>query len=127
MYAVYHGPEGLAAIANRTHRYAALLAAGLRAGGVRVVHDAFFDTVLASVPGRAAAVVAAAAERGVNLRLADPDTVAISCDEATERRHLIAVWASFGAADEMARRSEEHTSELQSRVDIVCRLLLEKK
>src|SRR6266536_1267931 len=103
MYAVYHGPEGLAAIANRTHRYAALLAAGLRAGGVRVVHDAFFDTVLASVPGRAAAVVAAAAERGVNLRLADPDTVAISCDEATERRHLTAVWASFGAADEMAR------------------------
>jgi glycine cleavage system P protein (glycine dehydrogenase) len=103
MYAVYHGPEGLAAIANRTHRYAALLAAGLRAGGVRVVHDAFFDTVLASVPGRAAAVVTAAAERGVNLRLADPDTVAISCDEATERRHLTAVWASFGAADEMAR------------------------
>ena len=54
MYAVYHGPEGLAQIARRVHRYAAVLAAGLRAGGVQVVHDEFFDTVTAKVPGRAA-------------------------------------------------------------------------
>ena len=48
MYAVYHGPEGLRAIARRVHGYAAVLAAGLRdADGVEVVHDAFFDTVLA--------------------------------------------------------------------------------
>jgi glycine dehydrogenase len=101
MYAVYHGPEGLAAIANRTHRYAAVLAGGLRAAGVDVVHDAFFDTVLARVPGRAADVVAAAAQRGVNLRLAGPDTVGIACDEVTGRGHLAAVWAAFGApADE---------------------------
>src|SRR5690606_13416071 len=58
MYAVYHGPDGLAAIAQRAHRRAAEIAAGLRAGGVEVVHDAFFDTVLARVPGRAAEVVA---------------------------------------------------------------------
>ena len=103
MYAVYHGPEGLAAIANRVHRYAAVLAAGLRAAGVDVVHGAFFDTVLARVPGRAAAVVTAAAERGVNLRLADPDTVGIACDETTGRRQLAAVWAAFGApSDESA-------------------------
>jgi glycine dehydrogenase len=95
MYAVYHGREGLAAIASRTHRYAALLAAGLRAGGVDVLHEAFFDTVLARVPGRAAAVVAAAAERGVNLRQADPDTVGIACDEVTGRKQLAAVWAAF--------------------------------
>ncbi|MEZ5137911.1 MAG: hypothetical protein R2711_03825 [Acidimicrobiales bacterium] len=56
MYAVYHGPEGLTAIARRTHRLAALLAAALRAGGVEVRHDAFFDTIQAAVPGRAAAV-----------------------------------------------------------------------
>ena len=62
MYAVYHGPEGLAAIARGVHRRAASLADALRAlDGVDVVHDAFFDTVLARVPGRAAEVVAAAA------------------------------------------------------------------
>ena len=60
MYAVHHGPEGLRTIARRTHRYAAVLAAALREGGVEVVHGAFFDTVLARVPGRAADVVAAA-------------------------------------------------------------------
>jgi glycine dehydrogenase len=101
MYGVYHGREGLAAIAYRVHRYAAVLAAGLRAGGVEVVREAFFDTVLARVPGRAAAVVAAAAELGVNLRLSGPDTVAIACDEVTRREHLAAVWAAFGVpADE---------------------------
>ncbi|HYU84485.1 MAG TPA: glycine dehydrogenase (aminomethyl-transferring), partial [Kribbellaceae bacterium] len=65
MYAVYHGPDGLKAIAQRVHRHAADLAASLRAGGVEVVHDTFFDTVLARVPGRAAEVVAAARDNGV--------------------------------------------------------------
>ncbi|MBH1937021.1 aminomethyl-transferring glycine dehydrogenase [Streptomyces sp. AV19] len=96
MYAVYHGPEGLTAIARRAHRYAALLAAGLRAGGVEVVHGTHFDTVTARVPGRADAVLAAALERGVNLRKADADTVGIACDETTTREHLAAVWAAFG-------------------------------
>jgi glycine dehydrogenase len=68
MYAVYHGPEGLAAIAGRTHRYAALLARSLRDGGVAVAHTDLFDTVTAVVEGRADEVVAAALALGVNLR-----------------------------------------------------------
>ena len=64
MYAVHHGPEGLRTIARRTHRCAAVLAGALREGGVEVVHGAFFDTVLARVPGRAADVVAAAHATG---------------------------------------------------------------
>jgi glycine dehydrogenase len=96
MYAVYHGPDGLAAIARRTHRYAAVLAEGLRAGGVEVVHGAFFDTLTARVPGKAADVVAAAREAGVNLRLTDADHVGIACDETTGRAQLAAVWSAFG-------------------------------
>ncbi|MFC0007634.1 aminomethyl-transferring glycine dehydrogenase [Micromonospora siamensis] len=96
MYAVYHGPDGLRAIATRTHGMAARLAAGLRAGGVRVADVAFFDTVTATVPGRAAEVVAAAAQRNVNLRLVDADRVGIACDETTTGAHLAAVWAAFG-------------------------------
>ncbi|HEX2772754.1 MAG TPA: aminomethyl-transferring glycine dehydrogenase, partial [Micromonosporaceae bacterium] len=96
MYAVYHGPHGLRAIGERTHRMAARLAAGLRAGGVSVPDTAFFDTVTAQVPGRAAEVVAAAAERGVNLRRVDADRVGIACDETTTDGHLAAVWAAFG-------------------------------
>ncbi|MDZ5443716.1 aminomethyl-transferring glycine dehydrogenase [Micromonospora sp. 4G57] len=96
MYAVYHGPDGLRAIARRTHDMAARLAAGLRAGGVEVTDVAFFDTVTAVVPGRAAEVVAAAAERNVNLRLVDADRVGVSCDETTTGVHLRSVWAAFG-------------------------------
>ncbi|MGW5555800.1 aminomethyl-transferring glycine dehydrogenase [Micromonospora sp. NPDC003944] len=96
MYAVYHGPDGLRDIASRTHDMAARLAAGLRAGGVDVADVAFFDTVTASVPGRAASVVAAAAQRGVNLRLVDADRVGVSCDETTTLTHLTQVWEAFG-------------------------------
>ena len=96
MYAVYHGPEGLAAIAGRTHRYAALLARSLRDGGVAVAHTDLFDTVTAVVEGRADEVVAAALALGVNLRRVDVDTVGIACDETTTRAHLDAVVAAFG-------------------------------
>ncbi|MCG5442692.1 aminomethyl-transferring glycine dehydrogenase [Micromonospora sp. NIE79] len=96
MYAVYHGPDGLRDIATRTHAMAARLAAGLRAGGVDVADVAFFDTVTATVPGGAARVVAAAAQRGVNLRLVDADRVGMSCDETTTDAHLARVWEAFG-------------------------------
>ncbi len=55
MYAVYHGPEGLRAIATRTHRYAAVLAAALREAGFETEHAEFFDTVVVRAEGRAAA------------------------------------------------------------------------
>jgi glycine dehydrogenase len=97
MYAVYHGPDGLRRIAQRVHRHAAVLAAGLRRAGVDVVHERFFDTVLARVPGRADAVVAAALDRGVNLRRVDADHVGVTCDETTGVEHLTAVWAAFTA------------------------------
>jgi glycine dehydrogenase len=95
MYAVYHGPEGLRDIAYRVHRMAAILAAGLRRAGVEVVFDAFFDTVLARVPTRAAQVVSAARASGVDLRLVDADHVGISCAETTTREHVRTVWEAF--------------------------------
>jgi glycine dehydrogenase len=96
LYAVSHRPDGLRTIARRTHRYATVLAAGLTAGGVEVVHGAYFDTLTVRVPGRADAVVAAARESGVNLRLVDADQVSIACDETTTRDRLGAVWTAFG-------------------------------
>src|SRR5690349_10746744 len=95
-YAVYHGPEGLTAIAARVHRSAVALAGWLRAGGLDLVHEHFFDTLEVRVPGRAAEVVAAAAERRINLRRVDDDTVAVACDETTTVDVLRAVAAAFG-------------------------------
>ncbi|GAB2670598.1 aminomethyl-transferring glycine dehydrogenase [Saccharopolyspora gloriosae] len=96
MYGVYHGPSGLRAIARRAHRMAAVLAERLRRGGVRIEHAEFFDTIVARVPGRAAEVVRAAREGGINLRHIDDDLVGISCDETTTRETLVRVAAAFG-------------------------------
>ncbi|HKP40866.1 aminomethyl-transferring glycine dehydrogenase [Mycobacterium sp.] len=93
MYASYHGADGLAGIARRVHGHAAVIAGGL---GDALVHDMFFDTVLASVPGRADEVIAAAKAKGVNLWRVDGDHVSVSCDEATTDEHVAAVLEAFG-------------------------------
>jgi glycine dehydrogenase len=96
MYAVYHGPEGLRAIARQVAGRAATIARLLGAGGVDVVHEAFFDTVLARVPGRAESVVAAARERGLHLRLVDADHVGIAVGETCTDEVVVRVLAAFG-------------------------------
>lgn len=95
MYASYHGAEGLAAIARRVHGHAEAMAAAL---GDALVHDKYFDTVLARVPGRAAEVIAAAKDRGINLWRVDDDHVSVACDEATTDEHVAAVLEAFGIA-----------------------------
>ncbi|MFZ2529618.1 MAG: aminomethyl-transferring glycine dehydrogenase [Rhodococcus sp. (in: high G+C Gram-positive bacteria)] len=95
MYASYHGADGLTAIARRVARHADRLAADLRAAGVEVVHAEFFDTVLTTVPGRAAQIVEKARAAGINLRLVDDDHVGISCDEATTAADIETVIGVF--------------------------------
>jgi glycine dehydrogenase len=94
MYASYHGADGLAGIARRVHRHAEMIAGAL---GDALVHAKFFDTVLASVPGRADDVIAAAKAKGVNLWRVDADHVSVSCDEATTDEHVATVIEAFGA------------------------------
>jgi glycine dehydrogenase len=101
MYAVYHGPNGLKRIATRVHELAAGLAAALRAGGVDVVHESFFDTVLARVPGHAERVHAAARDSGINLGHVDADHVRIACDEVTRPDLLAHVLRAFGVDTEL--------------------------
>ena len=98
MFAVYHGPDGLRAIAESAHGHARRLASSLAAGGVPVVHTAFFDTVLARVPGSAVQVVARAADDGISLGLVDADHVRVACDETTESEHVDRVLKAFGVS-----------------------------
>jgi len=99
MYAVYHGPAGLARIARRVHAHAAVLAQCLREGGIEVETEHFFDTITARVPEHAGEVVAEAAARGVNLWQVDADRVSISTDETTDLVDLSAVLAAFGVRE----------------------------
>ena len=96
MYATYHGPDGLAAIARRVHGKAAALAATLRAQGMVVGSAAFFDTVaVRGLPGGAATAVERARQAGYNVYLAGPETVQIACDETTTDGHLREVVAAL--------------------------------
>lgn len=81
-YAMYHGPEGLRAIANRLHTNAARVATALKATGYGIAHDTFFDTVVVEAPGRADELVAKALEAGVNIRRFDENRVGISVGES---------------------------------------------
>ncbi|HET6939448.1 MAG TPA: glycine dehydrogenase (aminomethyl-transferring), partial [Nocardioides sp.] len=96
MYAVYHGPEGLKAIATRSHRYAAVLAAALKGAGLGIAHEQFFDTLTVKVPGKAASVVGAARDRGIHLWLVDADTVGITTSEVTTRTTIEKLLDAFG-------------------------------
>ncbi len=115
MYASYHGPEGLRAIARRTHDAAVRLANSLAAGGFSVAHDSFFDTVEVRAPGQADVIIAQARREGINLRRVDTDTVSIACDETTTEADLDGVLRAFGAAGvqplDFAQPIENRTSE----------------
>jgi glycine dehydrogenase len=110
MYASYHGAEGLMGIARRVHAHAEKIAAAL---GDALVHDKYFDTVLARVPGRADEVIAAAKARGINLWRVDEDHVSVSCDEATTDAHVAAVLEAFGVDPAEPVRAEIATRTTQ--------------
>ena len=100
MYASYHGPDGLTAIARRVHAKAASLAATLAAAGFSTSHKAYFDTVGVIVPGGAAGAVERARAAGINLYLAGPDLVQVACDETTTDEHIAAAAAAITGASE---------------------------
>src|SRR6201992_996327 len=110
MYASYHGADGLAGIARRVHAHAATIAAGV---GDALVHDKYFDPVLAWVPGRADEVVAAAKADNINLWRVDDDHVSVTCDEVTTDAHVATVLDAFGvtAAEPASARIVNRTSE----------------
>ncbi len=95
MYAVYHGPRGLREIALRVHSHAAALADTLRAGGYTLTDGSFFDTLHVMTPGRADAIVAAAAAERVNIWKHDANSVLISVDETTDMDDLTRVSRAF--------------------------------
>ena len=97
MYAVYHGPERLRAIAGRVHRLAKALAAGLAAVGREVVTGSYFDTITVRVPGEAAALAARARDAGFNVRLADGDHIGLSLDETIRVEDVRGIIAALGA------------------------------
>ena len=98
MYAVWHGPEGLKAIATRVHMLAEKLAARLQAQGWTVPAAHFFDTVSVAADDESDRVLARALAAGFNLRRVDAATVGISLDETASSGDVELLAAAFGRA-----------------------------
>ncbi len=107
MYAVFHGPEGLRAIAQRIHRKTVRLARVLEAAGFKVDPKACFDTITVDVGPLQAAVLKSAVDEGINLRAVGERRVGITLDERCKPATLEAVWRAFG----IDRKDEDFSPE----------------
>ncbi|WP_114010023.1 aminomethyl-transferring glycine dehydrogenase [Cohaesibacter intestini] len=96
MYAVYHGPEGIKAIAQYVHRMTVRLASGLQKLGFNPEPDVFFDTLTVNVGALQGVILNAAVSNGINLRKIGETKIGISLDEQTRPETVEAVWKSFG-------------------------------
>ena len=96
MYAVFHGPKGLRAIAERVHFLTNRLSRALKAAGAKVSPKAFFDTITVEVGVGQAGILAAARQEGLNFRKIGTDRVGISLDETTDEKVLVRVLRAFG-------------------------------
>ena len=99
-YAVFHGPEGLKAIAQRIHRKTARLAETLRQNGFHSEPSVFFDTITVDVGPLQSAVMKSAVDEGINLRAVGSTKIGITLDERTRSETIEAVWRAFGITQE---------------------------
>jgi glycine dehydrogenase len=118
MYAVYHGPQGIEAMARRVHRYAEILARGLEALGFTIRHEVFFDTVRVEVgQGLAPSIIGRARAQKINLRQLTPDAVCIALDETVTEADLRDLLAVFAGGKRDAPALEPLDAEVDDRFD----------
>jgi glycine dehydrogenase len=107
-YAVFHGPEGLRAIAQRIHRKTVRLVRGLEEAGFVVEPKTFFDTVTIDVGPLQQAIMKSAVDEGINLRRVGETKVGITLDERTDPETLVQVWRAFGIYDRVPDTAAEY-------------------
>ncbi len=107
-YAVFHGPDGLRAIAQRVHRKTVRLVRGLEEAGFTVEPKTYFDTITVDVGLLQRGVLQAAEREGVNLRRVGKTRVGITLDECTRPATIEKVWRAFGIIREDADLSPEY-------------------
>jgi len=108
MYGIFHGPEGLKAIAQRIHMMTALLASGIEKMGFKIDPVEFFDTITVDVGPLQSVVIKAARMEDVNIRAVGKTRVAMSVDESTAQKTLHAIWRAFGLATSAYPEDAKH-------------------
>jgi glycine dehydrogenase len=98
MYAVYHGPEGLAHIASEIQHRTAVLAAGLQSQGFKLINPTFFDTITVDAGARRSDILKRAIAAKINVRVVGDTQIGISLDETSTPATVEAIWSVFGKA-----------------------------
>ena len=98
MYAVYHGPKGIAAIASRVHMLARILEAELAALGLEQLNAHYFDTLRVQVPGGVEPVLPRAQAAGMNFNAIDGETMSIALNETVDTSDLRDIVGVFATA-----------------------------
>jgi glycine dehydrogenase len=111
-YAIFHGPKGLRAIAERVHLNTTYLAHTLRTAGIKLVNKTFFDTITLDVGTEQLKILSAARAMGMNFRKIDQDCVGISLDETTDHDVLDRIFQIFGVKTPTARHEKLGFSEV---------------
>uniref|UniRef100_A0A3P9M057 glycine dehydrogenase (aminomethyl-transferring) n=1 Tax=Oryzias latipes TaxID=8090 RepID=A0A3P9M057_ORYLA len=96
MYALYHGPQGLKHIAERTHNAALILAEGLKRAGHRLHSEIFYDTLKIHCSVAAKDILERATQRQINLRIYQEGVLGVSLDETVTERDLDDLLWVFG-------------------------------
>jgi len=115
-YAVYHGPQGLKQIAYRIHRLAGILVHGLKAKGIELVNQTYFDTLTLNVNGQRDEIMARAMEANINLRIDTNGQLGLSIDEVTNEQDLQALYTVLCGDDseldfvELDKQAQAHES-----------------
>ena len=118
LYACYHGPEGLRAIASRVHQLTARLCAGLEQAGIRIRHSRFFDTLVIESGEQTADWIEAARLAGFNVRRYDESAIGISLDETVSQADLQSLATVFGASIPESA-PDQHLEESRLRNDTI--------
>ena len=96
LYAVFHGPDGLKAIAQKVNLNTNHMAKGLKAGGFCIKSESFFDTITVDVGKNQKSILDSAVLKGINLRKIGSNKLGITVDETTQRETIEDVWTAFG-------------------------------
>ncbi len=115
MYAVYHGPAGLAAIAQRVHRHTRLLAASVAKLGHAVLTTTYFDTLAIQLKGYTSKEIVTIAEKhGVNFRVLGKETLGVALDETTDLADVELLVRIFNAGFELPFKLEEFYAQAEA-------------
>ena len=111
-FAIYHGPDGILKIANRTSTLAKLFADEVKNGGFKILSDHFFDTVTIITKDKTDEIYKKALKEGINLRRVDKQNLSVAFDEAKKLNDVNILLKVFGISKTISQNTKVNLENL---------------